>query len=474
MKKLLFTICFGFIAVFIVAQEKQVPFFPKSGTYSITKKMAAKSGLFSEYKNFEEAQLFVLPDSTFVLEIMYRVMKQALKDRKIMTKQEKAAFIKQLQEKIRAKNSSIEIDQSGRPALLLGSTLMGLGYYATAMNTMLDTYESDNYKIPIATYMLTAGLSFVIPYTTTKKIPVSRAQASLMFHGQTRGVLHGLALAYIIDHDYGNDNDLPYDYNYIIDGRKNDRRIRLTFGTFISAGEGVLGFHLARKWNFDRGDASIFQLGGDAGAGFGLLASDVFDLYERPTSQAALSIGMLGSAAGYYFGKKLADKHEYTLGDAITLRTTLFMGALVSSTIVSYLTPSDYDDSKAYSIGAIAGSAAGVYFGMKQLEGRDLTNGQGVLIGLGSTAGSLIGLGFGFLILPEASDSPDLLFTGASLGAIGGYLLTSRILEKKIAFKKNDNFDINLSFNPAALFLNNSVMQRPDYVPTVASLVLSF
>lgn len=470
MKKIIISVIFSLIAIFVMAQEKQVPFFPESGTYTITKKIAAKSGLFTEYKNFEEANMYILPDSSFVLEVDYTEGNQKLKDRKAMSKQEEAAFILQLRNKTQGKDSSLSLDQSGRPALLLGSTIMGLGYYANAMNVMLNTYDNDSYKIPMATYMLTAGLSFVIPYTTTKDIPVSRAQASLMFHGQTRGILHGMAIAYIIDHDYGNDNNQydPYDY---VDGEENDRRIRLTFGTLLSAGEGVMGFHIAKKWNFSRGDASIFQLGGDAGAGFGLLVSDAFDLYDKPTAQAALGLGMIGSAAGYYFGKKLADRHEYTLGDAITLRTTLFMGGLVSNTIVNYFVPDNNDNSKPYTMATIAGCAAGTYFGMKQLEGKNLTNGQGILIGLGSTAGSLIGLGLGFLAMPEDSNNTDILFTGASLGAIGGYFLSSKFIRKKIAYN-NNNFDINLAFNPTALFLQNSNNLRPDYVPSAASLSL--
>ena len=479
MKNILITIIISFLAVTVMAQEKQVPFFPESKTYTITKKMAKKSGLFSEYKQFEEAKLFILPDSSFVLEVLYKDSGSILKDRKVMSKSEKVALIQQLKEKGKAKNAALEIDHSGRSALLLGNTLMGLSYYAP---TMIGVLDIDDYKLGIATYMLTAGLSYIIPYTTTKKTPVTRAQASMMFHGQTRGILHGMATAFIIDSDYYNDNFEHYNDNGLsyygsnYEGQMNDRRIRNTFGTLFSIGEGIAGFHLAKKWDFDRGEASMFQLGGDVGLTYGLLASDVLGFYKDPTEhtvQTTFGISLLSSAAGYYFGKKFADKHEYTLGDAIALRTTIFTGALVSITLVDYFSH-EYESTKPYTVGTILGSAIGGYLGMRHLRNKDLSTGQGILIGLGTTAGCLIGLGFGALIMPENADGPDILLTGASLGAIGGYLLSSNAIIKKLAFNQNKNFDINFAFNPAALLLNNSINLRPDYVPTVASLMFTF
>ncbi len=286
-----------------------------------------------------------------------------------------------------------------------------------------------------------------------------------------------MAIAYLIDHDYGNDNKNYEEYNYetdnYVDGAENDRRIRLAFGTAVSSAEGIIGFHLAKKWNFNRGDASVFQLGGDAGAGFGLLTADVFDLYERETAQAAIGLGMLGSAAGYYFGKRLADMHEYTLGDAIALRSTMLIGGLVSNTLVNYVANESHK-SEPYTIGTIVGCAAGAYFGKTQLDGKDLTNGQGILVGLGSTAGSLIGLGFGFLIMPDEVENANYLLTGASIGALGGYFLTFGSIENRLAHNISEELDINLTFNPAALFLNNYNPQRPDYIPTLASLSIRF
>ncbi len=479
MRKILIVIILGLLAVTVMAQEKQVPFFPESKTYTITKKVAKKSGLFSEYKQFEEAKLFVLPDSSFILEILYNEGGFILKDRDLMSKSEKAAFIKQLKEKGSANNATLEIDQSGRSALLLGNTLMGLSYYGPTMIGMLDL---NDYKLNIATYMLTAGLGYIIPYTTTKKTPVTRAQASMMFHGQTRGILHGMATAFIIDSDYYNDNHEHYNddgldyYGSNYEGQKNDRRIRYAFGTLFSVGEGIAGFHLAKKWDFGRGEASIFQLGGDVGASYGLLASDVLGLYEDGTPQTvqtAFGVSLLSSAAGYYFGKKFADKHEYTLGDAIALRTTIFTGALVSITLVDYFSD-EYESSKPYTVGTILGSAIGGYLGMRHLRNKDLSTGQGILIGLGTTAGCLIGLGFGALIMPENADGPDILLTGASLGAIGGYLLSSNAIMKKLAFNQNENFDINFAFNPAALLIKNTNNLRPDYIPSVAAVRITF
>lgn len=461
MKKSLLTIISFFLILAVTAQEKQIPFFSQSKTYTIDKKMAKKAGLFSEYTDFEDAKLFLLADSSYVLEISYTENKQTLRKKVSLTEIEKNKLIQDLQTKLRVNNSALEINQKGRTRLLIGSTAVGFTGYGPSFTSFVNS-GSGNYKASIAAYMLASGLSFILPYSVTKNMEVTEGQASLTFYGQTRGFYHGIATSIIIN--------------------KEPREVKFPafMGTLFSVGEGIAGFKLAKKWNFDRGDASIFQLGGDIGGVFGLLVSDMLGLYgtsnntsTAPNIQGIFATSLLSTGAGFVLGKKIADTHQFTLGDAITLRSTILLGTLFANTSTIYFRDM-IKTSKPYTLGTIAGAGLGAAIGIKLLKGKDFSTNQGVMIALGEIAGGLVGLGTGLLLLPANSDGVSLIMTTTTLGATAGFAIMYKNFSKKIGINSPTNTAMNFSINPAGLMNFTTYKFKNDYYPTLASFYMSF
>ncbi len=451
MKKIfLIAILLNFIA-FTKAQERQISFFVETETYTIDKKTATKSNLFAEYEGFEEAKLFTKSENEFVLEISYLQSGQVLRERIDMNLTEKEELITQLLAKIRSSESNFLLDQSGRSALLLGTTAVGLSYYSTAAIQILDMTNTDSFKAPLATFMLTSGLSFLIPSMITKDKPVSRAQASMSFYGQTRGIYHGYALGYFLL------------------GDELENRLIFTLGMGTSISEGVVLYKLAKKWNFERGDASMFQLGGDFGGAFGLLASDVLGFYSDIEIQNVIATSLITSGLGMYAGKKFADTKQYTLGDAIVVRSGLYLGVLSTLTAVSYFEDFDF---QAYTVGAMIGMSWGTYWGLRQVKGFDFSIGQGIMTALAGTAGGLLGLGAGALLSTEENISGRFLLTTTTLGAFAGQQLMLRSIKKRNFSTALDNLNINFSLNPMAFVPENKSFMQ--YKQPLATLKIQF
>lgn len=454
MKKLSTFLLFSFLFLSLFSQERQIAFFPESKVFTIDKKLASKSNLFANYIGFENAMLFEITPLTFVLEISYKINGSLFKKRLMMNVEEKNNFINDLSVQLKTSNKSFDINQSGRSAFLIGSTVTSLGYYSHAVPTMLDIEPGKSF---IAMYMLTAGAGFVLPYVLTKDIEITRPQASMSFYGQSRGIGHGLMLTYIID-------------------TEADIRAAEAVSTLFSVGEGLAGFHLAKKWDYSRGDASIFQLGGDIGVGYGFLFADVFGFYdynENFNGRRILTSGLVGNAIGLVGGKYLADTRNYTLGDAIVLRENIGLGILVSNSIVDYFVSDDNDEITPYTVATIAGTAAGGALGMYLLQGKDFSVNQGIMIGLGEIAGGLIGLGTGYLIADEDNMAPYLL-TFSSIGAAAGYALLFNNYAKKIELNETQNLSLNLSINPAGFMGFTDYKFRNGYIPNLAGIHIQF
>jgi hypothetical protein len=82
----------------------------------------------------------------------------------------------------------------------------------------------------------------------------------------------------------------------------------------------------------------------------------------------------------------------------------------------------DSDDNRVGA--ALGGSMAGLVAGHRLVRGREFETGQGTLVGLGSLAGGLVGLGVAYLVESEgASDDArtNLYMATSSLGAVTGF-----------------------------------------------------
>lgn len=417
------TYCKLFLVLFflnpgVFAQEKLVKIIPGADIQILDEKKGAKTYLAEEYPGFTEARLYLMADSTYALEIFYVKDQNLFKERKYLSQEETEAFRDKLYNQYFHGYTEKEFDQSGRTLLLTGSSVVGLGYYGYALPLSLSVEDEKTF---LALYMLSSGAGFFIPLATTKNIEVTRAQASMTLWGQSRGIYHGIALSH---------------------GLINTPEPEPVLGIGIATSvlEGFINFQLAGKWNFTSGDASVYQMGGDMGAIGGLLLADAFNLYARDNARGVLLTSLAGSVAGLAGGKYLADSRQYTVGDAIYMRSSVVLGSHVSVSLVNLFQPGE---SKPYTIGALLGGAAGGILAGRNLKGKDYTTGQGILIAVGQLAGGLLGFGVGYLVASDPSDSEILLISSA-IGAGGGFALLSSQLAPK---KQNEATDVSLHLN---------------------------
>jgi len=456
------------------AQEKQVPFFPEQEVMTIDRGYAKKMSFFTEYKDFAEARLFLMPDNTYALEIFYEMNDSLYKDRLVMTPDEKEVYLEGMLQAYAEQFSErtgmatgkdttgreiTVLNQKGRPVMLVMNTIGGLGYHGFALPITLQLQDE---KAVVGFYMLASGASFYIPYRITKNQDVTLAQASLNFYGISRGVMHGMFLGELLSkdpswEDFHSINETEFER---IEAEKDydnavDRRSSVLFGMGMvgSIGGGIAGFKLADRWGYDGGSTSIFQMWGDVGTISGLLMSDVFNFYERPELDAAFGTTIVTSFLGMAGGKFFGDSRNYTLGDAIVYRSAIAMTTLPLVTLVDYFDP---DDETPYAVAGLAGLAAGGYFGWRATRDLDFDTSDGVFIALGELAGGLLGLGVGYLIAPDFES--EILLTSSTLGAAAGFGLMYSGL-KKNAIKLRSDLDIDFRLNPMGLLM--SQMDQP-------------
>mgnify|MGYP007061391165 CR=1 FL=1 len=468
--------------LYISAQEIQVPFFPEAGINSIDKSFARKTKLFDEYPDFREARLFSLSENQYAVEIYYTQNDTLYKDRKMMSAEEKEVFIESMKEELVAagkasfkktsrmtadsagtiRGETTVLNQQGRTGLLISSTLVSLSFYGYAVPLALNLDET---KELVGSYMLVGSAGFLVPYFTTRNKNVSLSQLSMSFYGQTRGIAHGVILSHLLwdspvfspDPDPANDDQEFQEY---LKKSDNFERFRWGMGVLGSLGEGIAGYHLARKWDFSTGSASILQMWGDVGILSGLLISDVGGYLEttnRNDENKLLSTLLLTSGAGLVTGKFFGNSGKYTVGDAIFYRSTMALGTFLPIVFVSYFDPGK---TQPYTASMLIGGAAASYAGWSMLRNRNFTTTQGIMIALGELSGALLGLGTGYLI-SENSNSKLILSTTA-IGAITGYGLFYFKYKNKAFQADNSNMKFNFNINPAGLFTKDKQL-LPTY-----------
>ncbi|MDP4267335.1 MAG: hypothetical protein Q8880_07870 [Bacteroidota bacterium] len=427
MKKILMIISF-FSALSLKAQEIQVPMDVEGKVNYIDYKLEKKLELFSEYKGFKEARLFQIPDSSFVMEILYQQQDKQVKKREPLSKVQVEELRKKITDRIRQQAPEIIINQEGRTKLLVNTTLVSLAYYGWVIPKVLGV--NDN-KGQVGLYMLTSGAGFFLPFFITKNSSVTDAEATMSDYGQTRGIIHGMLLSKII-----NDNA--------------DINTFLGFGMAASIAEGFAGYAWAQNSKMSAGTASTIGVTGDFGLGIGAGLAHVSGLLNDYSDGKLFTSMLLGTAAGIATGSVISKNNIYTKGDAYVLRSAGLLGAYVSLTTFIIAEP---NDPKFYSGGATLGALGGLLLGHYMAKENDFTTGQGVLISLSEIAGGLIGLGTGYLISgnPEESNG-KLIFGSSALGAIAGFALMSSFysIRNKKAEEKKTSFNFNI--NPQVLF----------------------
>ncbi len=269
MKNILFIIfvfLFNLYLELANAQEIQIPIDEEGKIEYIDSKLEQKLNLFTEYVNFREARLFQISNSLFVLEIYYRPQEKLFKKRLQFSLEEVSSFQQKVTARIKQQAPQAALDQSGRTKLIIGNMALSLGYYGWALPVALD-FDGDG-KLAVGLYMLTSSAGFFLPFSATKNIPVTNAASNLSFYGGTRGIVHGITLAYLFSK------------------RPSDKSI-IGAGMLVSIPEAISGFVIASRSNMSAGTAEVIGVGGDFGIGLGLGAAHLANFYEDNEQSAA-------------------------------------------------------------------------------------------------------------------------------------------------------------------------------------------
>ncbi|MBI4499600.1 MAG: hypothetical protein HY700_00410 [Gemmatimonadetes bacterium] len=425
------------------AQEVQVPLDEAGRIQVVTAELARRLGLFGDVDGFREARLFQLPTGDFVLEITATPRGALQRERRPLTTSEAAAFRHDLTERVTARAPSAVLDQGGRTKLLVGATILGLGYYAPATMVALDPDDSQS---AVAIYMLTAAGSFIVPFLATKNRALPDAVATMALWGAMRGPIHGLLVSELGDTD--------------------SDETKLAWTVLVGATEAVVAGVAAQSLAMTPGRAELTGAGGDIGLGSGWSIGYLLGLNDRQRTVTVSQPGgnftyrtddrtlhsavtLTGVGIGLAGGYLMDRSEEWTRGDATVLRNVTLLGSLAGVALgdivhqprlVTETYPGGsvtyYEDefSRIHAAGALAGTAAGVAVGRVLVKGRNFTTGQGTLLTLAPLAGGLLGLGLAYLATPERTynyvpggpyrdpnDHSELYLVASALGAGVGF-----------------------------------------------------
>jgi hypothetical protein len=173
--------------------ERQITFDEAGKIFVITKSLNDEYRWFEPTETFLEARLFRMTDSAYVLEITRRSDQGNERERRELSMVEMLSLRSRIQVR-----SAVEVgglDQSGRSALLWGSTLWSLVYYGTAISYAFSAEGEAGSAPP---YLIAGGLGYFVPALLTQNANVSAGAASLAVGGMFQGAIHGWALGGLI------------------------------------------------------------------------------------------------------------------------------------------------------------------------------------------------------------------------------------------------------------------------------------
>lgn len=410
MKKI-FNIFFIFVFFYpLIGQEEAISFDSKGKVWVIDKEANKTYKLFRVDDNVIEARLFIINDSTTILEKLIKKEDKTFRDKQFLSINDLNA----LRHKVDS-SSLFVVNQEGRSWLLATSTFLGLTLYGPSVPAIIN---SDNDKTQVSSYMLTAASGFFLPWYLTRNRPVTYAHLNLTTFGLSWGFFHG-AQIYWATSGY-NDNNA------------------LTFGTICGITEGVIGYNLVDKLNISYGQAQLMTFYSEMGLLIGFAAAHRFsiDAEDRPGGFHGLSL--LGSALGLGIGYHQGLDRSITAGDAQIIGTCAMLTTYLTIPPLSDIAP---DDSRNITTTLSLASICGAYIGSKLIKNTDFSYGQSLMIGLGTLAGGFTGAGVGYLI----DNNSSFPFYISGLGALTSFGLMFNYYKNKseTSYQKN-NFRINL------------------------------
>lgn len=325
-------------------------------------------------------------------------------------------------EQPQAQDSARATTREMRTKFVRSQTILGLTAYGPTFSAMV----ADDGVTAVAGYLVMAGGSFFAATELTRQFEITPARQFLSSRMAWRGTLDGLVLGNVWDVRYRSTAGLGWI------GGVSGTALGLVIARDMREGEAV-----SMAVAHDIVYLSTLALGlvidpndGDGG------------LSPQARGVSATVLGWGGYALGRAYSRRAM--YEVTDGDALLLWVGAGIGATTLGTFVA-----ESDPSPQVVAGTIlAGSLVGIWGADRWLVRRfDHSTAEGSLVALGGGAGALMGIGVGVLIAGEAERGASITLGLASLGAIGGVMLTERYAQP--AMDGGRSFDVGrVEFTP--------------------------
>ncbi|MEX2182437.1 MAG: hypothetical protein WD771_10375 [Gemmatimonadaceae bacterium] len=289
-----------------------------------------------------------------------------------------------------------------RTAFVRSQTILGLTVYGPAFSAMV----ADDAVTATAAYFVLAGGSFFAANEIARRAVITPSRQFLSSRMAWRGTLNGLELASVLD---------------------LDRRPAAALTLLGGVGGTATGLVLGRGRT--EGEAVSMVVGHDVAYVSALLIGYIIDPTDYDGRGISRQTRRLASTAlgwvGYALGNRYAATafYEVTPGDAMLLWVGASLGTTTVWAIIAEAEPSRQAVAATILVGGLGGIWAADRWLVRQY---DHTTADGTLVSLGSLAGGLMGIGVGVLIAGEAERGASLTLALASLGGLGGVILTER------------------------------------------------
>ncbi len=407
-----------------VERERQEVVWPAAGILEIAPELRNRLGLFPEVEGFRVARLFLRDQGGAVLEIESLREGRLHRERRLLGDDDIETLRRELEVRQTTLGGRAVFTREGRGALVLGHTLLGVGYHGWAVPMALDIESGQG---AVAAYLLTAGAAFYLPYRLSRDRSVSDAHRALSLYGGSRGIISGLFLGDMLVGD-----DTPGAFQPDRDDRL--RRLRFSGGILTGAAGGLMGFHAVDRWMPDEGTVSLWGALGDfgllSGAALGLVTGPYAEetvtvrdgdlIYEETrlrNRRAGHALTLVGQGVGMGVGGWLLSDRSYSTGDVAAFRSAGVLGAQVGATVTR---AAGVEDARGIAAGALAAGWGGIALGDHLLRGVELSRGEGLLVNAGHLAGGATALGITYLIVEEIDEHPVLFLSTSTLGSLLG------------------------------------------------------
>ncbi len=407
--------------------ERQITFDEAGKILVVTKSMNDEYKWFEPIETFLEARLFKMNDSSFVLEIMRRADQGNERERRQLSMIDMAALRARIQMSAGSPMETGGLDQSGRSALLWGSTLWSLFYYGTAITAV---FSPDGEFSASPTYLIAGGLGYFVPAILTQDANVTAGAASLAVGGMFQGALHGWALGGLIS------------------GSNLSARTGFALSVLGGVSETIAGYVIGTNTGISEGAAGVINTTEFYGAAGGVLAALTImgNLTDGDASIRVLSgLGLLGAAGGVLVGNEIIKSQHITTSDATVYAVTGALGLGLPYAILSAVNPTDVSSRVITGIGLV-GAAGGLYLGTRLIDGLDYRENDGTTVLLSTLAGGLVGIGIAQIV-----KTPEAIWPIVWGSSVGGFFIGRALARPDIESKSMGKLDVQ--FNPLGLVL---------------------